>query len=329
MKNILGVSIGTRSLKISELSNGQLRGFWSSEMPENAVVNDEIAAWSAISELLKSIRRDKKIRTKDCAVVLPDSGTYVRRVTMPVMTDKQLMVNLPYEFRDVLQNGPDKYLFDYSMIGIAKDENGKPKEMDLIGATVEKDLIGHYQRMFSDAGLRLVKAEPRVTALAALVEHIPTGDNPDFALLDLGSTYTRIDIFHNGIYEVTRSIDRGVNDIVTAAAEVMNCDVHIARARLKDDTDKVLESEELGNVYNTIAIEVMRALNYYTYENRDNTLDRLYYCGTGSSIRPFLDEISDNITLELAPLGSLDVANSEALMSSPSSVGVALEESHG
>lgn len=326
MKNILGVSIGTRSLKISEMSGRHLQSFATAEMPENAVVNDEIAAWSVISELLKTIRHDRKFRTKDCAVVLPDSGTYVRRVTMPVMTDKQLMVNLPYEFRDVLQDGPEKYLFDYSMIGIEKDENGKPKEMDLIGATVEKSLIEHYRQMFADAGLRLVKAEPRVTALADLVEAIPKGDNPDFALLDLGSTYTRIDIFHKGIYEVTRSIDRGVNDIVTAAAEVMNCDVHIARARLKDDTDGVLENPELQNVYNTIAIEVMRALNYYTYENRDNTLDRLYYCGSGSKIKPFLQEISDNISLKLAPLGDLDAEKAEALMSSPSSVGVALGE---
>lgn len=327
MKNILGISIGTRSMKISEISGSRLRGSTTVELPDNAVVNDTIASWTAMSELLKDVRKNKNFHTKDCAVVLPDSGTYVRRITMPVMTDKQLLVNLPYEFRDVLQQEPDKYLFDYSMIGVRRDENNRPVEMELIGATVSKELISQYRQMFSTAGLRLVKAEPRVTALENLVRRLSEdSDNPDFALLDLGSTYTRIDIFHNSVYEVTRSIDHGVNDIVNAAADVLGCDPHIARSYLSDNKNNVQQSDRLQGVYNTIAIEVMRALNYYTYENRDNTLEKLYYCGSGSSLQPFLTEIEGNISLKMVPLGSLDAEHSEALMSSPSSVGVALGE---
>lgn len=325
MKNVLGVSVGTRHLRVCAIYNHELSDFVSVDLPENAVSNDAITAWSAIGDILKKLRKERHFKTKNCAVVLPDSGAYVRRTTMPVMTEKQLLVNLPYEFRDVLQDDADRYLFDYSMIDVTNDEEGKPHEMDLIAAITSKDLIGHYTQLFEDAGLKLVKATPRVMAIADLVNALDTGaDGHDAAILELGSTFTRIDFFHNGLYEVTRSIDQGVNDIVSAAADVLNCDPHIARSYMHADKDQVLENPSLRNVYNSIAIEIMRALNYYTYENRDNTLDSLYYCGSGSEIAPLIQEIADNVSLKILPLKNADPAAGDTLMKCPACLGVAL-----
>lgn len=69
--------------------------------------------------------------------------------------------------------------------------------------------------------------------------------------------------------------------IAGAVGDVLNVDQHVARGYLLNDQDKVLESEALANVYNVIAVEIMRAINYYTYENQNNTLEKLYVYGGG------------------------------------------------
>ena len=326
-RSILGVSFGTRHLKMCSVNGNVVEGYVETEIPENSISNESIVAWSALTSLLKDVRKKENFRAKDCAVVLTDADSYVRRLTMPAMNEKQLMVNLPYEFRDVLSEDPDKYLFDYSMIGAKYDEDGKPVEMELSGAAVRKEMVEQYTEMFEKAGLRLVKMTPRVIALEDLIGSMrDENEKNDIALLDLGSTYTRIDIFSNGVYEVTRSIDRGINDIVQAAASQMNCDPHIAREYLKNNKDNIQNDPALINVYDGIATEVMRALNYYTYENQNNTLENLYYCGTGSSLKPFLNEIAGSVSLNLLPFSTLNPQNGEALMGSPSCVGVALGE---
>lgn len=326
-RSILGVSFGTRHLKICVVNGNRVEGYVESELPENSISDESIVTWTALTTELKDLKRKENFHTKDCAVVLTDADSYVRRLTMPAMNEKQLLVNLPYEFRDVLSEDPEKYLFDYSMISVKRDEDDKPVEMELLGAAVRKELVEQYTEMFERAGLRLVKLTPRVVALEGLIDTLSEENRKgDFALLDLGSTYTRIDIFRDGVYEVTRSIDRGVNDIVQEAATQLNCDPHIARGYLYNNKDGVQNDPAVINVYDGIATQVMRALNYYTYENQNNTLEKLYYCGTGSVLKPFLDEIAGSISLDLLPLSEFDPEEAEALMGSPSCVGVALGE---
>lgn len=326
-KIMLGMEIGASRLKIAEMKDDMLSRFDAVYLPDNIVRGDELVAYDAMSEFLKENAR-KKFRTKSVALVLPDSATYVRRLNMPAMTEAQLKVNLPYEFHDVINDDKAGYLFDYAMIRMNSNSDGKPVSMDLMASAVSRELIEQYQDMFRHAGMKLVKAAPRIMALGALVRTVSEDAAAgDFAMLDLGNAGTRVDIFHNGVYEVTRSIDIGIHDVVTAASEVLSCDPHIAREYLADDQDNVLESEECRNVYSSISVEVMRAINYYTYENRDNNLENLYFCGGGAWIQPLMQELANTIPLKLVSLSQLseDYDVSNALTDGPCAVGICLE----
>ena len=324
---LLGMEIGASRLKIAEMKEDSLSRFSTVYLPDDIVRGDALIAFDAMSEFLKENAK-KKFKTNKVALVLPDSATYVRRLNMPAMTEAQLKVNLPYEFHDVISDDKAGYLFDYSVIEMHTDSEGKPTTMDLMASAVSKELIEQYQDMFRHAGMKLVKAAPRIMALGALAHTVAESATAgDFAVLDLGHSGTRVDIFHDGVYEVTRSIDIGIHDVVTAAADVLSCDPHIAREYLVDNQDNVLESEECKNVYSSIAVEVMRAINYYTYENRDNNLENLYFCGGGSWIHPLMQELANTIPLKLVSLSELseeyDVSN--ALTDGPCAVGICLE----
>lgn len=324
--SMLGIEIGNYTLKIVSVNQGTMNGYASAQIPEGSVRDGRLIAWDAMAEVLHNVYKKGSFSTKKAGLVIPDGDTYVRRLTMPAMNEKQLAVNLPYEFHDVISDEKDKYAYDYAMISLNKDAQDKVKDMTMLAAAVSKETIEKYQELFNRAGLKLIKAEPREIALQSVIRTLGAENaQKDCALLDLGYATSRIDIFHNGIYEVTRTIDTGVRDIAKALANDQNMDTHIAMKYIEQGNEKMLSSSTCADVYNTVSVEVMRALNYYTYENQDNTLDTLYYTGGGSYIQPFIQDIADTISLQMKPLSDFNAENEGALMHCPSALGICVE----
>ena len=326
MANILGIEIGNKTVKVVEIKGNTLKNFAVVDLPDNIVVNNELIAFEAMGDLLKDIVREHRMSTRRAALVLPDSAVYLRRMVLPAMNEKQLAVNMPYEFKDVLSEEKDKYIYDYSMIGYRKDEEGKVTEMELLGAVANRALIERYEGMFKRAGLKLVKAGPRETALSCLVNILnEDSEKKDFAILDIGYKSTKVEIFKEGVYEVTRTIDSGAEDIVNVVSEVFDVDPHVASTFLETNKDNVQENEKCVDIYSSIATEVMRVMNYYSFENRDSTLDTLYYCGGGSYIPRFIEEIKDMVSLELEPLSSLSDVDKDAIGKCAPAIGACYE----
>ena len=68
-------------------------------------------------------------------------------------------------------------------------------------------------------------------------------------------------------------------------------------------------------------------MNYYGFENPNSTLETLYYCGGGSYIPRYVQEIASMVSLNLAPLSSLtsDETEKDALMRGAAAMGACLE----
>ena len=327
MKDLLGIEIGNKTIKFAQMRNGSLRNFALVDLPDDVVINNELVAYEAMSEILKETVKTNRFSTKNCALVLTESDVYLRRMTLPAMSEKQLMVNLPYEFKDFLSDDKDKYIYDYSMISLLKDEEDNVKEMELLGAVVSREKIEKYQEMFKRAGLRLVRAVPRETALSALVQILNEKEDDDFAVLDLGYRASQVDIFKGGVYEITRTIESGGETIENTVADIMDVDPHTAAGYLQMNKNNVQEHERCVDIYSSIATEIMRAMNYYGFENPNSNLETLYYCGGGSLIPRFVEEIASSVSLELAPLASLSEDETEqvALTRGAAAMGACLE----
>ena len=324
-KNILGIEFGSSRVKIAEVKNGNVVKFVKEDMPENIVVRGEIVAWDALSEFFAGVLKANKFSSKKAALVIPDSLTYTRRLTVPIMTAAQLKVNLPYEFHDFISDDKDAYIYDYAIVGIESDENGTDTGLDVLAVAVRKDLINNYTALFKRMRMKLVMAAPQCLAFGALIRHIkPEMANKDFIILDLGFSATRINIFSNGIFDTTRSIEIGCQALARRVADQIGCDEHIASLYLTQNTDGIMDTEALRDICGDIAVDVMRAVNYYTYEKRDNTLETIYVCGGGALIPQLVDELRESVPLEIVPLSELtdDTVDDDSLINGPASIGI-------
>ena len=61
--------------------------------------------------LIRDTMKENGIRTNDAAFVIPNERSYVKTVTLPVMTADQLAYNLPFEFRDYITGEIRDFLF--------------------------------------------------------------------------------------------------------------------------------------------------------------------------------------------------------------------------
>lgn len=159
----LGIEVEDRFLKIIIMNKGRVTRTILEVMPDNMVVGGRIVAFHALAEYLREVVKHNKIRVRSTAIAIPSESYYIRRVRLPRMTHRQLLINIPYEFRDYLQEEADQYVYDYAVLSSGE------QELELLIAAFSKEQIAQYKAMCKRAGLTLVKLVPDVLALQQVV----------------------------------------------------------------------------------------------------------------------------------------------------------------
>ena len=224
------------------------------------------------------------------------------------MTDGQLEYNLPFEFKDYLSQEKSQYYFDYAVQNIFKDEKGEPEQMELFACATLKTTIEAYRAMFHRAGYKLKVAKPEECAFGNLARaHAEKIGNAqeDLCIVDIGHRGIRMYIYRNGNFRTRRAVDLGLWDLEQQIAAERGVDPHMAHTHLLGDYQQALSQESSLDLYNRMAIEIMKAVNFYNYNNREQTLQSVYLCGGGAAIVPLRETITRVTGLELMDIAQL------------------------
>lgn len=300
----VGFDIGEKELKMTVYTGGRFRSAVAEEIPDNLVSEGNILSVDAMAEFIKQSARENRIPKADAAVIIPPELVYIRTVTVPAMTEKQLRYSLPFEFKDYLTKDRSEYYFDFSVNSINYDENGDPAELNIFACAVLKETIEVYRAVLKKAGFKLKTAIPEESAFANLLEDSKELES-DECFVDIGYGGSRILIYHNGIHDISRGIDIGTREIDSIIAEKDGIDIHMAHSYALSNFNGVLESEACKDLYNRLAVEIMKAVNFYNYNNHNESLVSIYLCGGGSAIAPLYETIVSETGLKVKPVNGL------------------------
>ncbi len=358
-KRILGIDIGYDTLKLALVNGKQVRKTVIVPMPKRLLREGRVVSPEAMGELIRTTMRENGIHCSRAALALSNDAVFVRNVTVPEMTADQLSLNLPYEFRDYITDELKNYLFDYAVLSEPiKKEKGdrKPRErkknaleafeaaqaaedsgdgsgrsdsspsstMDLLAVAAPVALMEESRDMLRKAGLKLEKAAPGVCGFIGLIRNMQDSYRPssgEYCILDLGYQAIRMYMFKGDRHEVTRALEFGLSRIDDALADAYHVDVHLAHTYLMTNYEDCQSKEVCLSAFNNIAVELMRALNFYRFSNPESELTDIWLCGGGAAIAALTSAIKtgvDNMTLhsadELMPGGcSLGESSSLAL----------------
>jgi len=307
-KTILGVDIGHDQLKLALVKSGRVLKTASAPMPENLLREGRITSRESMADLLRSTMKENGIRANYAALVLPNEAVYIKNVNMPRMTVDQLEYNLPFEFNDYITGELKDYIFDYAMVSDPEEEaegaqeEAEANSMELLGVGTLRAVLEDAREVMRKAGLRLSVSAPAISAYINLLRarraalDIPS---EEYAILDLGYERIRMYMFKKDRYVATRALEFGMSNLDTVLEEAYGVDLHLAHTYLMTNYENCQEREECHAAYENIAVELMRALNFYRFSNPDSALADLWFCGGGAVITPLAETISDMLSIQL------------------------------
>lgn len=311
-KTILGVDIGHDRLKVALVKGNRVLKTAFAEMPENLLREGHITSRESMGELIRNTMKQNGMRANHAAFVLPNDVVFVKNVEMPLMSVEQLEYNLPFEFNDYITGELRDYVFDYAVVSDPNDldkpdgEGGEGDEggrsMELMAVGTQRAVVEDAQETMRKAGLRLIKIAPSLSAYIALlrVQHDAlAGIAEEYGILDLGSEAIRMYMFRGDRHVATRVLEVGLSTLDDVLAEAYGIDVHLAHTYLLSNFDNCHQREECRTAYENIAVELMRALNFYRFSNPNSSLGDLWLCGGGAVIEPLAETIGEMLNIQL------------------------------
>ena len=304
-KQRIAFDIGESSVKMIHVSGKEIRNAAVAELPDNMVENGRILSPDAMADFIREHMKAGHLPKAEAAVILPASLMFVRSVTVPLMTAQQLEFNLPYEFKDYLREEKSKYLFDYAVSEIIRDEESGDGSMRIFACATLKETVEEYRMMFKRAGLKLKLAIPEECAYMNLVRSAAQLAGGDCCFADIGQHATGLHLFHAGEYSTKRSIEIGLRQLDAIIADRHQVDIHMAHTYKENNYNHVLTEGDALAFYNNLAVEMTKALNFFNYNNRDAELKDIYLCGGGAEIEPLVNIIRDTTHMEVHPAQEL------------------------
>lgn len=327
-KTYTGVEINLGTLKMVQCDGDSIKSIVLEPLIDGLVSDGRITSYEAMGDLIKATARRSGGHAKQVAFVIPSADGLTRRIQVPAMSVKDLTINLPYEFRDYITQGKDKYSYDYAVLATQSLPDGTPESFDMLAVAVEKKTIAEYERMFSRAGFKLVKAMPTAAALQNLVRGNRNAQ-ANCCIIDYSSETTTLHFFTDAAYDVSRTIEIGMVDVDNALADIHGVDIHVASSYRSTNYQDAQTCEAARSVYASIAVEVGRALNFYSFNNRTSSIDIAYYCGVGSTIDALVETVASHISVQHRSISEIMLPASDecAMLRSqcPAAVGATME----
>ncbi len=296
MKKCVGFDFGNHAVHVAVNNGGKIVRSITERLPEGLVLDGRITSVESMVDVIREIKRKHKPHAKNAAVVLPAGQCYCRRFTVAAMTKKELLFNLPYDFHDFISDDKSNYYFDYAVVEAKKDGNGNVTEFDIMAAATRKDLVADYIAMFRKAGFKLVTVVPQEIAYINLIRR-SSEEEHKHGILDIGYNGVRLYLFSGDKYDGVRTVEYGCDALASAIAENFGIEGNfVAATYLETNFEHSCELPACKDIYKAIAIEVLKAVNFYKF-NDGAVLEHIHCCGGGSRNRVFMDTLREELGL--------------------------------
>jgi type IV pilus assembly protein PilM len=289
-KEVVGVDIGTHSIKVVELSwsgkSIQLQSFGIAPVPLQAIVDGAILDKGAIVEVLQGLLREHKVKRKQAAMGLSGHSVIVKKISLPEMSDAELEESIHWEAEQYIPFDIDDVNLDFQIIEGEAAEEGK---MDVLLVAAKKDKIDDYTDLLIQVGLQPTVVDLDAFALQNSWEinyEVVPGRN--VALVNIGAGFTNIGVLRNGMTSFTRDISIGGNHYTDALQKEFGMSAEQAE-RVKTGQEAATDPEAVRRVMETvsenIAVEIQRSFDFFKATTADQEIHQILLSGGSARVR--------------------------------------------
>ncbi len=297
----VGLSIGTSAVKLVELKktgkSWKLLHFGIVQLPDDLIVNREIVNSIAVTESIKALI--SQIKLKNTAVCTSLSGTslIVRRMSLEVPNLRELQDQVFWEAEQYLPFDISEVVMDYQVLSRAKD-----LKTDILFVAVKKTVLESYMNCVEGAGLQPKVVSADFFALQNLFElNYPSNPGESVAVVDIGSSSMKIVIIHSGIPVFTKDSAIGGRNLTAEIQKNLNLS-YIDAETLKVGGDQGgTTPQEVSDLIHVMVenftAELKRSVDYYNASVSGAPIAYILLTGGSSKLPGLSKSIEDSLGL--------------------------------
>ena len=295
-KNLVGVDIGSSSIKVCQLKEGKkgyglIRAGYA-PLPPQSIVDGHVMNSQAVVEGLGKVFAEAKIKQKEVALSISGQAVIIRKISVPMMTAAELDEQIQWEAEQHIPFDIKDVHVDYEVLR-RRPEAG---QMDLLLVAAKRDEISDYTQIARSANLRPLVVDIDAFTVQNVFE-MNRGIPPDqtFAIINVGASLASINIISHGASAFTRDIANGGNYITEQIQRQLNVSFEQAEdfkcASVVSGPQAVPAQVALviEAVSDSIAGEIQRSLDFFLATSGEPEMHRIYLTG-GSSNLPSLPQ---------------------------------------
>ena len=315
-KNVLGLDIGSSSIKILELQEGkngfQLLNFGIEPLPPETIVDSAIMNGPAIVNAIRKLLSAAQIKTKDVVTSISGHSVIIRKITMPMMTEEEVEGNIQWEAEQYIPFDINEVNIDYFILESMMEDQ---ENLDVLLVAVKKEIVNEYVSVIEEAGLNPIMMDVDAFAVENMFEvNYEPQPGKIIALVNIGASVININIVRGTNPAFTRDISIGGNQYTEEIQKQLNLTYEDAENLKISGGGNVAGVEHLpdimDNISSNIALEIQRSLDFFTSTSSLGQINKVYLSG-GCAKTVNLDKIIErqiNLPVEIInPFAKIEV----------------------
>ena len=282
-KSILGLDIGSSSIKVLELKESktgyQLVNFGIEPLPHETIVDSTIMNAPAVVGAIRKLISSNQIKTRDVATSVSGHSVIIRKITLPLMTDEEIASNIPWEAEQYIPFDINEVNIDYQRLEAATEDQGS---QDVLLVAVKKDMVNDYVAVINESGLTPVIMDVDAFAVQNMYEvNYEMQRGKVIALVNIGAGVININIVRNGNSVFTRDMSIGGNHYTEEIQKRFGVSFDEAeQVKLAGGGDRKAEVDEIiDNLSAAIALETQRSLDFFIATSSMGHISKVYLSG--------------------------------------------------
>ena len=320
---LVAIDIGSSSIKLvqlSELKDGEfeLTHFGMMPLAEECIVEGAIKKPDLVAKALADLIKAEKIQSRYAVSAVAGEAVFIKKIKVPVMSEEELSEKITQEAEQYIPFDIDDVALDFQLLGTVKTEeaeefdNSKNSEfneesqsndsqqedsneeadeemMEVLLVAVQRAVIDERTDILLEVGLKPAIIDLNVFALMNAAQL--TNDLSSMgvtALIDIGDSFTHINIIQDGTMGYTRDIPVGgdycTKMLMSKFKVPFNQTLAIKRGNFSSDIDEEEVVKIISQAYKKVLEEVQKSFEYFGTLS-GSKVDRVLLCGGGSMIR--------------------------------------------
>lgn len=340
-KPILGIDIGSTSLKIAEVGKNNIVKKLAYEIIPEGVINlGRIESKEYLANLIQETLVKNKITAKTCSIGLANNELIVRELILPEMDADQIFHNIRHEVTAFLPLEDSEYIIDYKVIEYLPDVDNNGK-LRIMVAAIPKTVVNSYIETLKLAKLTIETIDVFPNIIGKFNRLLSESSNinytqRDVCLIDFGASSTQVVILKDGKYFIHKNIINGGNALTNVMVDKMSLDQYDAE-EYKKNTNFFVEhpidsvNNQIRKMIEYLISDIGRTIEFFRNRNNQKNVDHIYIMGGGSCLKGLPEFMKQHLNCDVSLIPSTLYPSSSRLDENnmvfyPEAIGAAIRE---